>query len=717
TAQQLGSLIKSARDIMRKDKGLNGDLDRLPMLTWIMFLKFLDDMEMIREQEAKLSGKKYRPAIDPPYRWRDWAAREDGISGDELLAFVNQDEATRQDGQRGPGILAYLRALQSANGRDRRDVIANVFRGVQNRMINGYLLRDVINKVNGIHFDSSEEIHTLSHLYEAMLREMRDSAGDSGEFYTPRPVVQFMVAVTNPQLGETVLDPACGTGGFLVEAFSHLEKQCKTVKDRQTLQENSIFGQEAKPLPYMLCQMNLLLHGLEYPTITYDNSLAVKVNEIGDRDRVDVIMTNPPFGGEEEAGIKSNFPNDMQTSETALLFLQLIMHKLKRPEKNQGRPGQAAVVVPESVMGDAGIAQRIRKELIDRFNLHAIVRLPKGVFEPYSDIQTNLLFFDRSSPTEGIWFYQHEVPPERQCMRNPCYTRTYPLKYEELLPAQSWWTKRCESDKSWYISKAEIVAQNYSLDFRNPKLIEKECAGPIFMVSAVKRPIQRAFKLLTELEKKVKSIELILEGDKDQTPLRVFLSRFRKEVIIRQEKDYKQITVKLYGKGVRLRKIIRGQEIRTRPQFIARAGQLIMSRIDARNGAFGLIPYDLDGSVVTQDFPLFNIDTKIIEPGYLSLLLRSEKFIEACRQSSRGTTNRKRLKEDIFLEETVPVPSIHIQKQIAELVNSADAMVESVLLAASSAEDVIPSFSNYLFERGKWGQAKNVLDRAFEGEL
>ncbi|MFH1934973.1 MAG: class I SAM-dependent DNA methyltransferase [Pseudomonadota bacterium] len=448
TAQQLGSLIKSARDIMRKDKGLNGDLDRLPMLTWIMFLKFLDDMEMIREQEAALSGKRYRPAIDPPYRWRDWAAREDGITGDELISFVNQDEAIRQDGSRGAGLLAYLRGLQSANGRDRRDVIANVFRGVQNRMINGYLLRDVINKVNGIHFDSSEEIHTLSRLYEALLREMRDSAGDSGEFYTPRPVVQFMVAVTDPQLGETVLDPACGTGGFLVETYSHLEKQCKTVKDRSILQERSIFGQEAKPLPYMLCQMNLLLHGLEYPNITYDNSLGVKVKEIGDRDREDVILTNPPFGGEEEAGIKSNFPNDMQTSETALLFLQLIMRKLKRPEKNQGRPGRAAVVVPESVMGDAGIAQRIRKELIEMFNLHTVVRLPKGVFEPYSDIQTNLLFFDRSTPTKGIWFYQHEVPIKRRDMRNPCYTRSYPLLIKELEPIHSWWIKRHETGSS-----------------------------------------------------------------------------------------------------------------------------------------------------------------------------------------------------------------------------------------------------------------------------
>ncbi|MCX5912871.1 MAG: N-6 DNA methylase, partial [Deltaproteobacteria bacterium] len=222
TVQQLGSLIKSARDIMRKDKGLNGDLDRLPMLTWVMFLKFLDDLEQIRKQEALMGGKKFRPTVEPPYRWRDWAAKEDGVTGDELIAFINNEEAVRPDGKKGQGLFAYLRNLQSANGGDRRDVIANIFRGVINRMVSGYLLRDVVNKINGIHFTSSDEIHTLGHLYESMLREMRDSAGDSGEFYTPRPVVRFMVEAVNPRLGEVILDPACGTGGFLVETFSHL---------------------------------------------------------------------------------------------------------------------------------------------------------------------------------------------------------------------------------------------------------------------------------------------------------------------------------------------------------------------------------------------------------------------------------------------------------------------------------------------------------------
>jgi len=378
TAQSLGALLKSARDIMRKDKGLNGDLDRLPMLTWIMFLKFLDDLEFQREGEAKLGGKKFKPAIEPPYRWRDWAAQSDGITGDELLAFINNEETTRPDGKRAAGLFRYLRTLTSSNGDERRDVIATVFRGVQNRMVSGYLLRDVINKLNGIHFTASNELHTLGALYESMLREMRDAAGDSGEFYTPRAVVRLMVAVTDPRLGETVLDPASGTGGFLVETFNHLSKQVKTVADRRVLQERSLFGCEPKTLPYLLCQMNLLLHGLDAPQIDPGNALRFKLTDIGERDRMDVILTNPPFGGEEEKGIQGNFPEDKQTAETALLFLQLIMRKLRR----QTGKARAGVVVPNGMLFGDGVCARIKEELLKEFNLHTIVRLPNGVFAP-----------------------------------------------------------------------------------------------------------------------------------------------------------------------------------------------------------------------------------------------------------------------------------------------------------------------------------------------
>lgn len=449
TAQKLGSLLKSARDIMRKDKGLSSDLDRIPMLTWIMFLKFLDDFEQIRETKASMKDESFRSAIEPPYRWRDWAAKEDGITGDELKAFVNNDELIKPDGARMLGLFAYLRSLQgtdSENGRDRRDVIATVFKDISNRMMSGYLLREVINKVNGIHFGSSEEIHTLSRFYESMLKEMRNAAGDSGEFYTPRPVVRFMVEVINPKLGETVLDPACGTGGFLVEAYLHFESQCNTIEDRQILQNESIFGGEAKPLPYLLAQMNLLLHGLESPKIDPNNSLATPIKEIGDKDRVDIILTNPPFGGEEEKGILGNFPEDKKTAETALLFLQLIMRKLRRQP-----PGRAGVVVPDGMLFGDGVAARIKEELLEKFNLHTIVRLPKGVFAPYTDIQSNLLFFDRSGSTKEIWYYEI-LPPEGKKK----YSKTAPIQYEEFTDCLAWWNNRAENERAWKISFAEI---------------------------------------------------------------------------------------------------------------------------------------------------------------------------------------------------------------------------------------------------------------------
>jgi type I restriction enzyme M protein len=468
TAQQLGSIVKSSRDIMRKDKGLNGDLDRLPMLTWIMFLKFLDDMEEMRKDEANLAGKKFRQAIEPPYRWRDWASKPDGMTGPELIAFINQEEAVRPDGKKGAGLFACLRSLQSTNG-DRRDVIAKVFEGTVNRMINGYLLRDVVNKVNEIHFTSQDEIHTLGHLYESMLREMRDAAGDSGEFYTPRALVKFIVTAVDPRLGETVLDPAAGTGGFLVEAFEHLKKQCKKAEDFTRLQRGTLFGIEPKPLPYLLCQMNLLLHGVEYPEIDSGNALRFPLRELGDRERVDVIMTNPPFGGEEERGILSNFPEDRQTADTALLFLQLIMRKLRRPVGGS-KGGRCGMVVPNGVLFGDGICARIKEELLKEFNLHTIVRLPNGVFSPYTSIPTNLLFFDRTGPTKHIWYYEQPLPEGRKN-----YTKTAPIQFEEFSGCLAWWKKREGNERAWKVKAADVLKYNsdgnllsVNLDIKNP---------------------------------------------------------------------------------------------------------------------------------------------------------------------------------------------------------------------------------------------------------
>jgi len=499
TAQQLGSLIKSARDIMRKDRGLSGDLDRLPMLTWVMFLKFLDDLEQIREQGAALKGEKFRPAIKSPYRWRDWAAKEDGVTGDALLAFINQETVKLPDAKEGPGLFAYLRTLQGQNGGDRRDIIANVFRGLSNRMMSGYLLREVINKINKIHFTASEEIHTLSHLYESMVKEMRDAAGDSGEFYTPRPVVRFMVQAIDPRLGETVLDPACGTGGFLVEAFTHLEKQCKTVQNRRKLQKESLFGIEPKPLPFMLAEMNLLLHGLEYPQIGFHNALNKPLRDITDKDRVDVILTNPPFGGEEEKGIQSNFPDDKRTAETALLFLQLIMRRLRREPK----PGRAAVIAPNGTLFGDGVAARIKEELLKEFNLHTIVRLPNGVFAPYTSIPTNVLFFDRSGPTREIWYYEQPLPEGRKS-----YTKTAPIQFEEFAACLAWWKEREENDRAWKVAVADVVRSekdgkiSVNLDLKNPGSKEDMTHfPPEQLVDSIMTKEQRIAEILAEIKK------------------------------------------------------------------------------------------------------------------------------------------------------------------------------------------------------------------------
>src|SRR5215211_5255318 len=442
TKASLSSLIKSARDIMRKDAGLNGDLDRLPQLSWILFLKCYDDLEMRREEDAKLSRQAYKHVIPSPYRWRDWASDEDnGATGEELIKFVND------------GLLPALRGL---TGSDERLKVAEVFKETYNRMLSGYLLRDVVNLVDNIHFQSKDEIFTLAHLYESMLKEMRDAAGDSGEFYTPRPVVKLIVDRVRPRLGETVLDPACGTGGFLVEAYEYLKPLAKNSREQKTLQNETLFGVEKKPLPYLLSTMNLLLHGIETPNIRRDNALKNPLNEIGEKDRFDVIVTNPPFGGEEEAGIQLNFPENTRASETALLFIQFIMRSLKHG-------GRSGVVVPNGFLFGDGVAARIKAQLLRDFNLHTIVRLPNGVFAPYTSIPTNLLFFDRSGPTTETWYYEQPMPEGRKN-----YTKTQPIQLEEFSDCLTWWKNREENERAWKVPAAAIRENSYNLDVKNP---------------------------------------------------------------------------------------------------------------------------------------------------------------------------------------------------------------------------------------------------------
>jgi type I restriction enzyme M protein len=443
---QLSATVKTARDIMRKDAGLNGDLDRIPQLSWILFLKCFDDME----ERRQVTEKNYRPAIEALYRWRDWAADPNaGLTGEPLLQFINGE------------LFPYLRGLSGAGRGDARDVLAGVFKETYNRMLSGYLLRDVVNLVNRINFNSSDDIHTLGHLYESMLREMRDAAGDSGEFYTPRPLIRFIVQQVAPRLGETVLDPAAGTGGFLVEAYEELRGQVKKVEDDRLLREKTLFGVEKKPMPYLLGMMNLLLHGIDQPNLRRDNALRNPLSQIGESARYDVIVTNPPFGGEEEKGIQENFPEATKTSETALLFLQFIMRSLKAG-------GRCGMVVPNGTLFGDGVAARIKKDLVENFNLHTIVRLPNGVFAPYTSIPTNLLFFDKTHGTKEVWFYEQPLPEGRKN-----YTKTMPLRFEEFADCQTWWggpsrEGRVEDDRAWRVPIEKIEDNNYNLDLKNP---------------------------------------------------------------------------------------------------------------------------------------------------------------------------------------------------------------------------------------------------------
>ena len=445
---KLTSVIKSARDFMRKDAGLNGDLDRIPQLAWLLFLKAFDGLEQNRE----VTETKYRPAIEAPYRWRDWAADPNGRTGDVLVKFVNDE------------ILPYLRALIGSGAHDPRDVLSAVFKETNNRMLSGYLLRDVVNKVNEINFASADDIHTMAHLYESMLREMRDAAGDSGEFYTPRPVIRFMVERVDPKPGEVVLDPACGTGGFLVEALEHIRPKVKTAQQRRELELN-LRGIEKKPLPYLLGMMNLLLHEVGQPNLVRTNALARPITQISKSEKVDVILTNPPFGGEEEKSILANFPEKTRTAETAWLFLQLVVRQL-----TDG--GRCGVIVPNGVLFADGVGARIKQEMLESCNLHTVVRLPEGTFSPYTDIPCNLLFLEKTGRTKEVWFYEVRPPEGRKK-----YSKTKPLRSEELSACSEWWggssrRGRIENENAWKVSAGAIEADGYNLDRRNPNRLD-----------------------------------------------------------------------------------------------------------------------------------------------------------------------------------------------------------------------------------------------------
>lgn len=443
---------------MRKDVGVDGDAQRLGQLVWLLFLKIFDD----RETEWDIVQENYQSPLPEPYRWRNWAANPEGITGDALKQFVDND------------LFPALQNLPAKGNDQRAYVIRSVFEDAYNYMKSGQLLRQVINKIQeGVDFNKAQERHLFGDMYEQLLRDLQ-AAGNAGEFYTPRAVTEFMVRMANPRLGEKVMDPACGTGGFLSCTIEHVRKQdVKTVEDEAKLQA-SIHGIEKKPLPHMLCTTNMILHGIEVPSnIRHDNTLARPLISWEPKDRVDVVITNPPFGGMEEDGIETNFPATFRTRETADLFLVLIMQLLKTG-------GRAALVLPDGFLFGEGIKTRIKEKLLQDCNLHTIVRLPNSVFAPYTSIKTNLLFFTKGTPTQHIWFYEQPLPAGVKA-----YNKTKPMKVEEFETLANWWgsesdgfSARQENEQAWKVSLADIQARNYNLDCKNPHVGEQITHDP-----------------------------------------------------------------------------------------------------------------------------------------------------------------------------------------------------------------------------------------------
>ena len=484
----ISSVIKAIQDIMRKDAGVDGDAQRLGQLSWLLFLKIFD----AQEEELEFELDDYRLPIPEQFLWRSWAADAEGITGDELLSFINEELFPQ---------LKNMTVVKTKNPRG--FVVKEAFSDAYNYMKNGTLLRQVINKLNEIDFTDSSERHLFGDIYEQILRDLQ-SAGNAGEFYTPRAVTRFMVNRIDPKLGESIMDPACGTGGFLACAFDHVKANyVKTTDDHQTLQKQ-IHGTEKKQLPHLLCTTNMLLHGIEVPVnIKHGNTLNKPLSSWDDS--VDVIVSNPPFGGTEEDGIETNFPADLRTRETADLFLQLIIEILTPgSEANGNRGGRAAVVLPDGTLFGEGVKTKIKKLLTEECNLHTIVRLPNGVFNPYTGIKTNLLFFTKGQPTKEVWFYEHPYP---EGVKN--YSKTKPMKFEEFQAEIDWWgdeadgfVSRTENEHAWRVSIDEIIARNFNLDIKNPHVGEVISHDPDELLAEYQQQQQE----IAGLEQQLKAI-------------------------------------------------------------------------------------------------------------------------------------------------------------------------------------------------------------------
>ena len=464
---------------MWQDTGLNGDAQRIEQLGWMLFLKIFSD----KDKELELLDDNYTSPIPDLFHWvkakGNWAGDDEGMTGDELLEFVDRQ------------LFPALRNIDVSTGNRRALIVREVFEGNNNYMKSGINIRKVLNKLNEMDFNVAKDRHAFGELYESILKGLQ-SAGKSGEFYTPRAITSFITEMINPQLGEKILDPACGTGGYLTCAIEHLKLQANSVEESKSIGEN-IIGWEYKPLPYLLATTNLILHDMEVPNIRFGDALDQPLSNFTEKHRVNAILANPPFGGIVANNNENNFPQNFRTKESADLFLILMIHLLK-----QG--GRAGIVLPDGSLTGDGVKQRVRQKLLEDCNLHTIIRLPNSVFQPYATVATNLLFFTKGTPTKEIWYYEHKLPEGAKA-----YNKTKPIQAKEFEPIKSWWTDRKESDIAWKVPIQTIIDRNYDLDIKNPTKQEVvQEYNSLELMDLLHSSFDKSNELLNQLKKAVK---------------------------------------------------------------------------------------------------------------------------------------------------------------------------------------------------------------------
>jgi type I restriction enzyme M protein len=480
--EQLRNIINRCCDILRTDDGITGSWQYTEALSWILYLKFFADKEKERKAIAELEGSEYHSMLRKEYRWEEWTDKRKGLTGNELIDFISRQDDTN------PGLFQYLSTLQGAKEGDPRDIVSAIFRNIQNRVNSGYLLREVIDLIQDIHFDVGEETFSISHIYEGLLKDMGEGGGNAGEYYTPRALIKTMVELIAPKIGETVYDPACGTGGFLAQAHLYMEAKAKTPDLRKILNNKTFFGNEKTPLPFVLCLMNLTLHGLDYPRISKENTLGSDIRQIDDRDKFDVILANPPFGGKEQTIIQKNFP--IESNATEILFLQHIEKKLRRN-------GRAAIVVPEGVLFQTNAAyKQVKEKLLRDCNIHTVVSLPSGIFLPYSAVKTSVIFLDKTKTTADVWFYEVGLIEGKKLTKKSGVTEKH---FEELITL---YKTRQNTERSWLVPVAKILESecNLSAGHYNPHgPEEEELLEPQVYAEQIKELLAGAMKNVDEL--------------------------------------------------------------------------------------------------------------------------------------------------------------------------------------------------------------------------